>query len=138
MGWGNCGEDSRGRPIGYYTQAVCDHPGCNEEIDRGLAYACGGMHGEHHMLGEPEELDGCYISCENYFCSKHLYFAISEHEDGAEGPYPPFLCFTCVTEFNRSYREDKEMQALWPTKALPLIVESDYYERITKRIEENE
>ena len=60
MGWANCGEDSKGRPIGYAHSAKCDHPQCDAEIDRGLAYACGGMHGEHEY------------DCERYFCEKHL------------------------------------------------------------------
>ena len=59
MGWGNCGTDSEGRPIGYVFAAVCDHPGCKEEIDRGLGYACGGMHGVTEA------------GCEKYFCGKH-------------------------------------------------------------------
>ena len=59
MGWGNCGKDSKGRPIGYYFEATCDYSVCDEKIDRGLAYACGGMHGE-----DP--------GCEGYFCSNHL------------------------------------------------------------------
>lgn len=60
MGWANCGEDSEGRPIGYAHSATCDHPGCTTKIDRGLSYACGGMHGE---TGN---------DCEKYFCYKHL------------------------------------------------------------------
>lgn len=59
MGWGYCGVDKAGRPIGYVHQATCDHPGCDEVIDRGLGYACGGMHGEDE------------ISCDGYFCEKH-------------------------------------------------------------------
>lgn len=59
MGWANCGEDSKGRPIGYAHDATCDHPGCTEQINRGLAYACGGMHGDTEY------------SCEGYFCEKH-------------------------------------------------------------------
>lgn len=59
MGWANCGEDSKGRPIGYAHEATCDHPGCNAKIDRGLSYACGDMHGDDE------------ISCEGYFCSAH-------------------------------------------------------------------
>ena len=58
MGWANCGTDSKGRPIGYAHDATCDHPGCKEEIHRGLAYACGDMHGEDD-------------SCDGYFCAKH-------------------------------------------------------------------
>lgn len=62
MGWGNCGTDSKGRPIGYAFEAVCDHPGCGEFIDRGLAFACGGMHGQN------------IFDCEGYFCTKHLSY----------------------------------------------------------------
>lgn len=61
MGWGNCGTDSEGRPIGYVFPATCDHPGCDEHIHRGLSYACGDMHGEDE------------VSCERYFCSKHRH-----------------------------------------------------------------
>lgn len=59
MGWSDCGTDSKGRPIGYGHQATCDHPGCEEVIDRGLGYACGGMHGEDEH------------SCDGYFCGNH-------------------------------------------------------------------
>lgn len=59
MGYANCGEDSKGRPIGYNFSAICDEPECREKIDRGLAYVCGHMHGEDEY------------SCEKYFCSNH-------------------------------------------------------------------
>jgi len=45
MGWAHCGHDSKGRSIGYGVRAICDHPGCKADIDRGLDFACGGMHG---------------------------------------------------------------------------------------------
>lgn len=61
MGWADCGTDSNGRPIGYAFEATCDHPGCDAKINRGLSYACGGMHGD---LGGQ--------ACEGYFCSEHL------------------------------------------------------------------
>lgn len=60
MGWANCGTDSIGRPIGYAHEATCDHPGCAAEIHRGLAFACGDMHGDDE------------VSCEKYFCDEHL------------------------------------------------------------------
>lgn len=64
MGWGNCGTDSNGRAIGYIFHGRCDHPWCFREIDRGLAYACGGMHGrKSHMT----DLD----VCDGYYCDKH-------------------------------------------------------------------
>ncbi len=59
MGWSSCGNDSQGRPIGYAHEAVCDENGCDKEIDRGLSYVCGNMHGE------------CTWSCEKYFCENH-------------------------------------------------------------------
>lgn len=46
---------------GYGVPAICEHPDCSEEIDRGMSYACG---------GEPFSEFGC----DRYFCSKHLHF----------------------------------------------------------------
>lgn len=72
MGWANCGTDSKNRPIGYVHEAICDHPGCEERIDRGLAYACGLMHGEDDEMGW----------CEDYFCGKHrVYTTHSLHNE---------------------------------------------------------
>jgi hypothetical protein len=64
MGWSDCGTDSMGRPIGYAHVATCDHPGCDTVIDRGLSYACGGMHGDD------------VFSCEKYFCAQHLRHSV--------------------------------------------------------------
>ena len=36
MGWGNCGIDSKGRPIGYIFEATCDHPNCLKVIEDSL------------------------------------------------------------------------------------------------------
>lgn len=60
MGWGNCGVDSDGRPIGYVFEGTCDESGCDKDITRGIDQCCGGMHGE------------CEVSCEKYFCDNHL------------------------------------------------------------------
>jgi len=81
MGWGNCGEDSKGRPIGYCHIGICDHPGCNEKIDRGLAYACGGMHGDQE-------------GCEGYFCYEHLILVDAEKYELTQGQ----LCPKCFEE----------------------------------------
>jgi hypothetical protein len=78
MGWVNCGEDSKGRPIGYAHEDTCDHPECNKKIHRGLSYACGGMHGD----------DVDY--CEGYFCEEHLvYNSCANDCEGA------LLCQAC-------------------------------------------
>ena len=63
-----------GRDAGYGVPAVCDHPGCNERIDRGLAYICG---------GEPaSDSRGCNL----YFCPQHLHWS----------PRLPMLCYRCL------------------------------------------
>ena len=80
MGW-SIGFDKRwgkyGRDIGYGVPATCDHPGCGEEIDRGLSYVCGGdaYGGEH----------GCGL----FFCREHLTY---EERDGHLVP----LCERCA------------------------------------------
>jgi hypothetical protein len=62
MGW-SYGHDGRwNRDIGYGVPAICDHPDCNEEIDRGLSYVCG----SEPYGGD----DGCGL----YFCSSHLFY----------------------------------------------------------------
>ncbi len=49
------------RDIGYGVPALCDHPGCEARIDRGLSFVCG---------SEPYGGDrGCGL----YFCSVHQY-----------------------------------------------------------------
>jgi hypothetical protein len=62
MSW-SVGYDSNWkRDIGYGVPSICDHPDCNECIDRGLPYVCG---------GEPYGGDrGCGL----YFCGKHLSY----------------------------------------------------------------
>lgn len=60
MGW-SIGWDSRyHRDIGYGVPAYCDHPDCNAEIDRGLAYVCC-----------KEEPQGGDEGCGLYFCYEH-------------------------------------------------------------------
>lgn len=62
MGWAVGYDHDWQRDIGYGVPAVCDHPGCNEKINRGLAHVCG------------QEPFGGNKGCGLYFCSKHLVF----------------------------------------------------------------
>jgi len=55
-----------GRYCGYGIPSICDHPKCDEEIDRGLDYCCG---------GDPVSEYGCG----QYFCENHREF--HEFED---------------------------------------------------------
>lgn len=58
----------------YGVPAICEHPDCNEEIDRWMSYAC---------WWEPFS----EFWCDRYFCSKHLsneyfdedWFVLSDH-----------------------------------------------------------
>lgn len=74
MSWSIGYDENWRRDIGYGVPAICDHPGCNEPIDRGLGYVCG--------RGEPYGgEDGCGL----YFCTKHGGGGLCEHcakEDG--------------------------------------------------------
>lgn len=47
------------RDIGYGVPSICDHPGCDKEIDRGFDFVCG---------LPPYGENGCGL----YFCNKHL------------------------------------------------------------------
>lgn len=61
MGWSIGWDRNWKRDIGYSVPAYCDHPSCNEVIDRGLSYVCG---------GQPYGGDrGCGL----YFCEKHRH-----------------------------------------------------------------
>lgn len=60
MGWTLGFDTTWNRDIGYGVPAICDHPDCNERIDRGLAYVCCN---QQPYGGE----DGCGL----YFCEKH-------------------------------------------------------------------
>lgn len=61
------------RWAGYGVPAICDHPECEAQIDRGLEYRCGDD-------GE----DGCGLS----FCSSHLYIGAGD----------PQMCERCCDE----------------------------------------
>lgn len=60
MGWAVGYDSNWKRDIGYGVPSICDHPGCNRKIDRGLAYVCCGS---EPYGGE----DGCGL----YFCGEH-------------------------------------------------------------------
>jgi hypothetical protein len=63
MGW-SVGIGKDGRDIGYGVPALCDHPGCNILIDRGLSYVCG-------MINTDGEDRGCGL----HFCSEHMRYS---------------------------------------------------------------
>jgi hypothetical protein len=90
MGWADCGADREGRAIGYAFEATCDHADCTKGIDRGLAFACGGMHGDLEY------------ACEKYFCEDHQFFIVVDCISGVSGVA---ICDECLQ--------------LWSTEHLP-------------------
>lgn len=76
MSW-SIGYDSKWkRDIGYGVPAICDHPGCGEKIDRGLAYVCG---------GEPYGGEGCGL----YFCANHRSGLLCSRCANEQPPFSP-------------------------------------------------
>lgn len=76
------------RDVGYGVPAFCDHPECDNEIDRGFSYVCGGdFYGGEH---------GCGL----FFCGIHLGYSYTE--DGMDdlrdenGECYPARCERCV------------------------------------------
>ena len=59
MGWSVGYDEKWKRDIGYGVPSICDHPGCSEKIDRGLAYVCG---------SDPY---GGEFGCGLFFCEEH-------------------------------------------------------------------
>jgi len=62
MSWSIGYDDKWKRDIGYGVPAYCDHPGCNEQIDRGLAHVCC-----------DQEPYGGDRGCGLYFCEAHQH-----------------------------------------------------------------
>lgn len=79
MSWAVGLDPDRKRHIGYGVPAKCDHPDCGEDIDRGIAHACGG--------GVMEDLPNCGL----FFCGTHLNYA----EDGDEQGW---ACERCAAD----------------------------------------
>lgn len=94
MGWSIGYDDRWKRDIGYGVPALCDHPECGAEIDRGLGYVCGSepYGGEH----------GCGL----YFCSKHRQFA-EVNDDCVE------LCERCSDENSERWFDAKPDIPRW-------------------------
>lgn len=67
MSWAVGYDNKWKRDIGYGVPAVCDHPDCNKEINRGLSYVCGNdIYGGEH---------GCGL----FFCDEHLKDVYNEN-----------------------------------------------------------
>ncbi len=90
-----------GRDCGYGVPAVCDYPKCREEIDRGMAYCCGGA---------PDSEQGCHL----YFCSSHLLY-VEFINDNKEYEMSPQVCDTCAI----ALKIGGDNYKLWPAGYKP-------------------
>lgn len=81
MGYSVGYDGNWGRDVGYGVPAICDHPDCSEQIDRGLAYVCC----RQQIFGGD---DGCGL----YFCESHRWFddlGRCERCAGGQVPFEP-------------------------------------------------
>lgn len=76
MGWSIGFDTTWSRDIGYGVPAWCDHPDCNEVIDRGLAHVCA----DQQPYGGD---NGCGL----YFCGEHLGWGRCERCVAGEQPF---------------------------------------------------
>lgn len=82
---------------GYGVPCRCEHPDCNEKIDRGLAHVCG---------NEPE---GYGRGCGLYFCGKHLFLTARRGQlcERCEKRRKPFEQKPDTREWMRHMMRDK-------------------------------
>lgn len=75
MGYAYYGLDDGFGSRGYSVPDKCQHPGCTEDIDRGLGCLC--------------------YDCTKYFCDKHLTYGDGSNECFAGKSRQ--VCFACDT-----------------------------------------
>lgn len=80
IGW----DENWKRDVGYGVPAYCDHPDCNEVIDRGLAYVCGA------------DIGGGDRGCGLHFCYKHLRIPVGKN-------MPDQLCERCYPRIKKPF-----------------------------------
>lgn len=91
MGWSIGYDTNWKRDIGYGVPAKCDHPGCDADIDRGLAYVCGG------------EAYGGDLGCGLYFCEKHRHYGPAGFDDDNPLARGAELCQHCHAKDDQEF-----------------------------------
>lgn len=82
---------------GYSVGDVCNQPNCTTDIDRGMAYLCGGVPG------------GDEWGCGHYFCDAHLYLGIY-----IELEVVPYLCAACTKVYEEQLKAEEAASATTP------------------------
>lgn len=70
------GSSDNNRDIGYGVPAKCDHPRCNQNIDRGLGYKC-------ETFDKNDNQKGCGL----FFCGIHLIGSLCSRCNTYKSPY---------------------------------------------------
>lgn len=104
MGWSIGYDKTWGRDIGYGVPAICDHPGCNKAIDRGLSHVCC-----------DEQPYGGDNGCGLYFCREHLRSGKCERCAKGHEPYNPFPAKPDTIEW-MNHKLTDESWAKWRTE----------------------
>jgi hypothetical protein len=87
MGWAVGYDTKWKRDIGYGVPSICDHPECETEINRGLAYVCANQ--------EPYGGEGCGL----FFCELHRnYRSLGDDEDGEDDLSAGQFCERCLVD----------------------------------------
>lgn len=80
MGYAVYQDPNTKRWAGYGVPAPCDMPGCEAEIDRGMAWKCETVHGYKYLLNGvevgpdeewDEEIEREEEGCQLFFCAVH-------------------------------------------------------------------
>lgn len=130
--------ERNGRDQGYGVPAICDHPDCAEEIDRGMGYACG---------GDPTE------NCGLFFCSKHIADDVNPEADWSKDNRHEFgVCERCAvggeafdpspdTEYWRAWKMNHESWSQWRSEH-PEFVEANKHlighDQVMREIQEEQ
>src|SRR5690348_3338343 len=93
MGWARYGTPLG--DAGYAVDDTCHRDGCDERIDRGLAYLCGSEPGRESETG-----------CGRWFCGAHLYGL----PDAVEGILGGGMCEPCLDRWYDEHPGERERE----------------------------
>jgi hypothetical protein len=101
MGWSIGYDEKWKRDIGYGVPCKCDHPGCDAEIDRGLAFVCC-----------DQQPHGGERGCGLYFCTDHQHMTEKHHQlcERCLRGNPPFAAKPDVPEWIHHKLTDESWQ----------------------------
>lgn len=99
MGWSVGYDENWKRDIGYGVPAFCDEPGCDKEIDRGLAYVC--------SESEPYGGDN---GCGLYFCDSHRGMQCQHDTHTAKPDHPTWIAHKLTDPSWQEWRDENPEQ----------------------------